>query len=203
MSETGQDDDTTAAIMEATYRALCDHGYPDTSISTITDEFDKSRSLLYYHYENKDELLADFLRYLLDQLEADLQTIEADDPYEEVLAIVERLLPPDIESERFRFYRALFGMRSQAPYVDAYREQFARSDTLILAELTDAVERGIDAGTFQLVDADEVAQFVYATVSGALQRSVTLDDPEMIEHHLTLIESYLQSQVVDREDEPS
>jgi len=203
MSETGQDGDTTAAIMEATYRALCDHGYPDTSISTIADEFDKSRSLLYYHYEDKDELLADFLRYLLDQLEADLQTIEADDPYGEVLAIVERLLPPDIESERFRFQRALLGMRSQAPYVDAYREQFARSDALILAELTDAVERGIDAGTFRPVDADKVAQFVYAAVSGALQRSVTLDDPEMIEHHRTLIESYLQSQVMDREDEPS
>ncbi|PSP70021.1 TetR/AcrR family transcriptional regulator, partial [Halobacteriales archaeon QH_9_66_26] len=65
--DTASRDDTQAAIMDATYRALCEHGYADLTIQTIADEFDKSKSLLYYHYDTKDEILIGLLDYLLGQ----------------------------------------------------------------------------------------------------------------------------------------
>jgi AcrR family transcriptional regulator len=35
-------DDTCEAIMSATYRALCAHGYADLTMQDIADETDKS-----------------------------------------------------------------------------------------------------------------------------------------------------------------
>ena len=39
--------DTQTAIMDATYRALCEHGYSNLTIDKIDAEFEKSKSLLY------------------------------------------------------------------------------------------------------------------------------------------------------------
>ena len=45
--------DSKKEIMEATYEALCKHGYAELSIEKIADEFDKGKSLIYYHYDDK------------------------------------------------------------------------------------------------------------------------------------------------------
>lgn len=71
--------DTREAIVRATYRALCANGYADTTISAIAAEFEKSKSLLYYHYDGKDDLLEEFLRFVLDQLESELAATDATD----------------------------------------------------------------------------------------------------------------------------
>ncbi|VTT87832.1 Transcriptional regulator, TetR family [Halorubrum sp. DM2] len=64
--------DTRQAILGAAFRALCEHGYANVTIQRIGDEFDKSPSLVYHHYDGKDELLIDLLEYLLDQFEASI-----------------------------------------------------------------------------------------------------------------------------------
>jgi AcrR family transcriptional regulator len=62
--------DTREAIMQATYRALRAHGYARLTIQRIGDEFPKSKSLLYHHYDGKDDLLLEFLSYMLDWRES-------------------------------------------------------------------------------------------------------------------------------------
>jgi len=196
MSESDGETDTKAAMMEATYRALCQHGYSNTSISKIASEFDKSKSLLYYHYEDKEELLEDFLHYLLDQLEADLQSIEAETAHEELLSIVDRLLPEDVDEDQMRFRRAMLELRAQAPYHDAYRDQFVRSDELILSTLVEVIERGIDDGEFRPVNSREVADFVYSLTYGAMGRGVPLENPDVIDSTREAVESYLDERLV-------
>lgn len=194
----GDTQDTTAAIMEATYRALCEHGYPETTISKIAQEFEKSQSLLYYHYEDKEELLEDFLEYLLDQLQSELVDIEASDPHDELVSIVERLLPQDIDTEQMRFRRALHEIRSQAPYNEAFRERFRRSDEMIRSKLIETIERGIEVGVFRPVNSQEVADFVYSATLGATDRGVTLGDQAVIDSNRQIIDSYLERTVVSR-----
>jgi AcrR family transcriptional regulator len=196
MKDTDGEPATTDAIMQATYRALCEHGYPETSISKIADEFEKSKSLLYYHYEDKEELLEDFLGYLLEQIETDLDSIEAGTPEEELLAVIERLLPADIDDERMRFMRALLEIRSQAPYHEAYHEQFTRTDDLILSTLVDVIERGIETEDFRAVNSEEMADFLYSTAWGATERGVTLEDTAVIHRNRQAIESYVESQLL-------
>lgn len=65
----GVSSDTEAELVEATYRALCKHGLASLTISGISRESSKSPSLLYYHYDSKDELVATCLDVLLTYVE--------------------------------------------------------------------------------------------------------------------------------------
>lgn len=185
--------DTNEAIMQATYRALCEHGYAGTSISRIADEFPKSKSLLYYHYEDKEELLEDFLRYLLERFESELEGIDDEEPYDHLLAVVEFLLPRGMDDEQLRFRRALLEIRSQAPYHETYHGQLERTDEHVIAELVRAIERGIEDGQFRPVNARRTAEFVYTTAHGAIGRGVTLDDLAVVEAVRESILDYVDS----------
>jgi AcrR family transcriptional regulator len=196
MTDSDGEDDTKVAMMEATYRALCQHGYSDTSISKIAAEFEKSKSLLYYHYDDKEELLEDFLHYMLDQLEADLESIEAETAHDELLSLVDRLLPEDIDDEQMRFRRAVLELRAQAPYHETYREQFARSDELILSTLVDVIERGIENGEFRPVNSRGKAEFIYSLAYGAMERGIPLDDPAILNSARETVVSHLEAQLV-------
>jgi AcrR family transcriptional regulator len=193
MSESSDDLETTDEIMRATYQAVFQHGYSATTISKIADEFDKSKSLIYYHYEDKEQLLGDFLEYLLDELESDLAASDGEDPKSHLLEIVDLLLPSDLEDERFRFQRALLELRAQAPYHESYRHQFERSDDLVVSLLVEAIEWGIEEDVFRAVNSREVAEFVYSAAYGAIERGVTIDDPEVLHEQRSHVESYLET----------
>lgn len=184
---------TEDAIMAATYRALCEHGYAGTTISRIAAEFPKSKSLLYYHYEDKDDLLTDFLAHLLDRLESDLQGKPPQDPPERLDALLEKLAPRDPSDEQVRFFQALLEMRAQTFHEPAYREQFRRTDDLIVAELTETIEEGIEDGTFADVDAERTAAFVLSVLYGALDRSIPLDEPAYVARSRDELDRYVET----------
>ena len=117
MSESSGDGETTDEIMFATYRALFQHGYSATTISSIADEFDKSRSLICYHYEDKAELPGDFLKYLLDELGSDLAASDGENPKSHLLEIVDLLLPGDLEVAEF-VYSISYGAMERRVTVD-------------------------------------------------------------------------------------
>jgi len=196
MSDSTDAESVTEEIMLATYRALCTHGYPNTSIAKIADEFEKSKSLLYYHYDDKEDLLEDFLAFLLDRLETRLDEVDRDDPEEHLLAIIDLLLPPEMDDEDGQFRRAVLEMRSQAPYHEGYRAQFERSDELFLTELVSVVERGIEAEEFRPVNAEEAAEFIFSAANGAVERGVTLGDTDVIERNREIIRGYVESQLL-------
>ncbi len=185
--------------MLATYRALCEHGYAETSIQRIADEFDKSKSLLYYHYEDKEALLADFLTFLLAELRAGLEAVPDDEPRVAMERILDVLLPDPIDDEQFQFRKALVEIRSQAPYHDVYREQVRRSDELIRAGLASTLERGVEDGTFRPVDPDRTAEFVYTTMVGTTHRAVSLADPDLVSQDRKLLDEYLRESVYREE----
>ena len=188
-------DDSSREIMEATYRALCEHGYAATSISKIADEFSKSKSLLYYHYEDKEDLLEDFLGFLLDEFETKVASIEEKEPRERLVAVIDLLVPSNVNEEDMHFRRAVLEIRAQAPYHETYQKQIERSDDLILGEIIDAIELGIDSGAFRSVNARKVAEFIYSTAYGAIERGVTLDDKSVLTDGRQAIDDYVDSQL--------
>jgi AcrR family transcriptional regulator len=48
---------TREAVLRATYEVLCEHGYDGVSMSRIAARADVSKSVLYHHYDGKDDLL--------------------------------------------------------------------------------------------------------------------------------------------------
>jgi AcrR family transcriptional regulator len=172
----GEPTDTKTAIMEATYRALCEHGYADLTIQDIADEFEKSRSLLFYHYDTKEELLVDFLRFLLDWFADDLSANADASPPEQLRGLLERTLPAELDDEGEDFQVAFLELRSQAPYIDEFREQFTRTDEFLYDTIAAYIEAGIEEDAFREVDVDETAAVLVGLVYGTIFIRVSTDD---------------------------
>ncbi|MFB6160105.1 MAG: TetR/AcrR family transcriptional regulator [Haloferacaceae archaeon] len=191
--------DTHEAIRAATYRALCTHGYSDTTIQHIADEFEKSKSLLYYHYEDKEEILTDFMRHLLDRL-ADELDVDEGDPYEDLQALMDCLVPVPMDEEDRRFRRVLFEIRAAASHDERHRELFARSDELVREAFADVIARGVESGQFVDTDPDEAAEFVQTTLLGMMVRGVTLDDDRAMERTRRTLEAYFDRYLLVDDD---
>jgi AcrR family transcriptional regulator len=165
--------------MEATYRALREHGYADLTIKRIADEYGKSTAAVHYYYDTKDELLAAFLDYLLEQFVDSIHGVETTDPEERLELLLDELLVKPQENPDLSI--ALLEMRSQAPYKEAFSERFQQNDKYIRYMLKAVVNHGIDEGVFNDVDADRVTRSLMAIVDGGRTRAVVLDDLEELE----------------------
>lgn len=163
---------TREELMGATYRALCEHGYAALTIQRISDQFPKSRSLLYHHYDSKDELLVDFLSFVLDHLESTTPQ-DDDEPLEALQRLLGYLIPAEPSAEQRQFRRAIIELRAQAATDPEYRAQFSRSTDYFEDRFAAIIERGCQAGVFHPVDADRVATLIVTTVDGAMLREAT------------------------------
>lgn len=172
------DDDTRAAILRATFRALCDHGYANLTIDRIGAEFEKSTSLLYHHYDGKDDLLLEFLDYMLSRLEADPpgQGAAEGSPNETLVDLLDHLLDPDPDETRRSFMRAMVELRAQAAHDPEYRVHFTESDRVFRERFRSLIEAGIAAGEYESVDPDQVARTLVTVVNGSFVESVTTED---------------------------
>jgi len=169
----------TEAIMEATYRVLCEHGYADLTIQRIADEYGKSTAAVHYYYDTKDELLAAFLDYILKRFVDGIQDIETTDPEERLNRLLDRML---LNSQgNSGLSTALLEMRSQAPYKEEFRDRFRQNDEHIRYQLKAVINHGIDEGVFNDVDASHVTRSLATLVDGARTRAVVLDDAEELE----------------------
>ncbi|PSP72907.1 TetR/AcrR family transcriptional regulator [Halobacteriales archaeon QS_3_64_16] len=188
--------DTQTAIMEATYRALCEHGYADLTIDTINAEFEKSKSLLYYHYDDKDEILLNLLGYLLDQFTVEEAVDLDDDPDIQLRTFVEWLLPWTIDDNERELQIALLELRSQALSDEAYSEQFTRADALLKGTIVDLIEEGIEEEIFRAVNADRAAEHVLSTINGAMVRRHTAEDESAVRTTRKGLEEYIESYLI-------
>jgi len=175
----GERPDTRTAIMEATYDAVCEHGYADLTMQDIADEFDKTKAVLHYHYDTKEDLLVAFLDYLLDRF---LETVEAetgDDPEGRLVALVDALLLGTHEgrsaADHWEFHTALLEVRAQASRNDAFREQLTTNYRFVADTVAAVIEDGVERGAFRPVDPDRTATWLLATINGARLHQVTLD----------------------------
>jgi AcrR family transcriptional regulator len=168
-------DDTCAAIMKATYDALCEHGYAELTIQRIGDEFPKSKSLVYHHYDGKDELLLDLLEFMLDRFETSVPRHEYADAAAHLEAILDHVVPDALDDDRREFISAIVELRAQAAHDSAYNEHFTRHIQFFHERFVTVVERGIEEGVFRDVDPERVAAFLLTTVEGAMLQRVTVD----------------------------
>ncbi len=166
--------DTRQELMGATYCALCEHGYAELTIQRISDQFPKSKSLLYHHYDSKDELLVEFLSFVLEHLESTIPE-DDDEPLEALESLLDHLLPTDPSAEQQQFIRAIVELRAQAASTPAYQTQFTRSTECIQNRLVAIINRGQNQGVFRPLEADQLAAFVVATIDGAMIQQATTD----------------------------
>ena len=191
-------DDSAEEIMEATYRALCEHGYAELTMQRIADESERSKAALHYHYDTKEALLRSFLDYLLERFERRVADSDDAAPRERLDAFLDAIFDTDT-SEGTGFATALLEIKAQAPYNDAYRERLLEWDHAMRATVADAIRDGVQSGAFREVDPERVARFVATTINGAHVRQVALE--EDLGATRELLEAYLDRTLSPGEDD--
>ena len=186
---------TREEILAATYRALCEHGYADLTISRIGEEFEKSPSLIYHHYESKDELVLECLEFMLDRFEH-RATDDVDQPRERLEEFFEWVLEPNVRTERQQFIALLVELRSLASRDEDYRQHFLRSDHVFEQYLSDLIYSGIEQGEFRECDPERVAACIVTTLAGVMLRRSTHDpDSAWLKDVRREVHAYLELRV--------
>ncbi|WP_251343842.1 TetR/AcrR family transcriptional regulator [Haloplanus halophilus] len=188
--------DTRAAIMRATYEALIEHGYENLTIQRIGDEFPKSKSLIYQHYDGKDEVLVALLEFLLDHLKSQMPQPTTEDADDCLRTVLDFVLAPDRDAERAELTDVMVELRGQSPHNRVFREYFSANDRTFRRDLAAIVDRGIDEGVYRPVDPDVVAEFVLTVMSGATVRRATTDEAVDVADVRRELDAYLEARVL-------
>lgn len=187
-------DDTHTALMRATYDALCKHGYAGLTIQRIGDEFPKSKSLLYQHYDGKDELLEAFLGFMVEHFETKAERpIDAEtSALEQLQTFLDHLLDPAHDE----FMCAMLELRAQVAHNENYRNQFMKTDQIFHEHLTAVIRSGIEQDAFRDVDADQMAELLLTTFHGALLRQVTTENSEWMQAVGNELDEFIHSRLL-------
>ncbi|SNR54797.1 TetR/AcrR family transcriptional regulator [Halorubrum vacuolatum] len=165
---------TTDEIMDGVYRALCAHGYGGLTMQKVADECAKSKSLLHYHYDTKEDLLVTFLERAISDFERRVAARADRPPAAQLMEIVCWFVFESDETDRESFHIGLLELRSQGPFNERIHEQLVRSDQLLRGTIADILTDGIAAGVFREVDVERTAALLVATLDGARTRQITM-----------------------------
>jgi AcrR family transcriptional regulator len=73
---------STDNLFQATKQMLLAHGYEGFSFSLLADQLEISRGAIYKYYDNKEELITDYMLYEMEQFLAELKDIESVDGFD-------------------------------------------------------------------------------------------------------------------------
>ncbi|WP_153952518.1 TetR/AcrR family transcriptional regulator [Halosegnis longus] len=169
------DPDSREQIMQAAFEALATHGYADLTVARIADEFTKSKSLLYYHYDGKDDILRSLLDYATDQFLATLDAESTDDPAANLREFVDQLLPESPSEDALTGRRVILELRGEAVGNPDFRATFTAMDDRLRDRVTAEIEAGVERGRFAVADPETAATDLTMLLNGALLESATTD----------------------------
>lgn len=165
-------EDATDELMAATCRALCRQGYADLTIQNIADEFEKGKSLIYYHYDDKEDLMVSFLEEMAEEIEEHIDD-GSDDPesaLEEFLELGLGLADEGIWELR----KALLEVQSAAPYNPEFAERFREIHAALQDRLAEILRQN-DVGA-----PSETAEMILYTMEGAVGMKLAEDDRDAL-----------------------
>jgi AcrR family transcriptional regulator len=177
-------EETYEALMAATYRALCEHGYDDLTMRDISAEFEKSRALIHYHYDSKADLLAAVFEWMVDRYEE--RMLEGVATAEDPEAMLERFVdlslsgPADPSFDHWAFFTALLEFRSRAHRDERIRAALMASYDRAVGIVRAILEDGIERGVFREVDAEAAAHFLFLATDAVRVRRITNGDPDAV-----------------------
>jgi AcrR family transcriptional regulator len=167
--------DTKQEILEATQRALIEHGYSGLSTEKVADELGRSQSLVHYHYETKDDLLAAFVEFYSERFRGMLSTIEDRAPGERLAAFVALMAGNAAVPEVRSLNLAMYELQADAVRKPVVQEALTGYHETLTDFLVETIEEGISAGVFADEDPRRMADLLLSTLDGALLQQYTLD----------------------------
>ncbi|THE64217.1 TetR/AcrR family transcriptional regulator [Salinadaptatus halalkaliphilus] len=189
---------STEEIFRATYLVLRDHGYAGVSIQRIADRTSLSKSTIYYHFDDKYDLLMQFseelLTWYIDQLVVDHEG-DARASLDRLLDLL--LLGETADGVCFEsvfapgYVATIMEMRAQAVRNPEMREYVSRTDAMIRNHFEALLEAGMDDGSIREIDSETVASMLFLLFEGALLLRSCEDDVEWLTAVRKPVDSYL------------
>ncbi len=175
--------------MDATYVALCKHGYADLSIQKIADESEKGKSLIYYHYEDKEDLMLAFLDHMEDHIRNNHKELEGTVPEERLDQFLNMSLGVEDE-EKWEFHKAFLEIRSQAPKNQKFTKKFRKIDALVIDNMAEMLD------SLEIEEPKKVAEILASCIEGAVMRKVSTDDREGLKKLKNSIKGIVEQHIV-------
>ncbi|MFB6159098.1 MAG: TetR/AcrR family transcriptional regulator [Candidatus Nanohalobium sp.] len=178
-------------IMDATCTALARHGYAETSIQDIADETGKSKSLIYHHFEDKEDLMLSFLEYLTEEIKQEyLVQDDSKTPEEQINEVIDAAIGIDGEKE-WELRKSLFELRSTAAENLEFQEKFRKIDDMVKHRIQEIIQQ---TGAEQ---PENRAEIITSVLEGAASRKITTGDRKGLEKLKKSIEKMVECKIFE------
>jgi AcrR family transcriptional regulator len=171
-------------ILEATRGVVLEKGFGGTRIKDVADALGVSTGLVHYHFESKDELLAETMRYAAD---ADIRRLEktvaaGSDPIERLDRVLREYLPGP-RDQSWTLWIDAWGEALRSPTLKEISEEL---DAAWVSLLERVIRDGVTARRFRTSDPAGVAWRLAALMDGLGLQVVlhkgTMSRARMLEH---------------------
>lgn len=158
-------------LIRATIRSVAKNGLADTTMSTVAREAGLSQGIINLHFQSKDRLLVETLRYIADEYKTSWEKAldgAGPSPAERLAALVEvDFNMPVCDRNKLAVWFAFWGESKSRP---TYRKLCATRDIQYRKELGALCQLLIEEGGYQGLDA-----MVLATGLSAMAEGLWLD----------------------------
>ena len=164
-------------LIEATIETIADRGFSRTTTSDVAKHAGLSHGLVNFHFENKEKLLSETLRFLAEEYRQNWVAALAevgDDPAEQLDAMIRADFNPAIcTSSRLSAWSAFWGEAQSRPL---YQEQCGSNDAEYNATLERICARLL-AGNRRAMSAERVSRVLRVTSEGVWLDMMTMNAP--------------------------
>ena len=154
-------------LIQATIRSVASNGLSDTTMATVSREAGLSQGIINLHFQSKDRLLVETLRFLSEQYRSAWEKAVAnagDAPADKLAAMVATDFKPLVcDRNKLAVWFAFWGESKSRP---TYRKICALRDMAYRAEMVQVCKELVEAGGYQDIDASSVAAGLSAMTSG-------------------------------------
>lgn len=179
-------------LIQATIRSVAKNGLSDTTMATVSKEAGLSQGIINLHFQSKDRLLVETLRFLSEQYRETWEKAiskAGDAPADKLSAMVAiDFKPPVCDRNKLAVWFAFWGESKSRP---TYRKICATRDLAYRVEMVHVCEELVEEGGYEGVDARTVAAGLSAMTSGLWLDLLTNPRSMTLERARQICRSYL------------
>jgi TetR/AcrR family transcriptional repressor of bet genes len=154
-------------LIQATIRSVARNGLSDTTMATVSSEAGLSQGIINLHFQSKDRLLIETLRYIAEEYRVAWEkAVEGagSSPAEQLAALVAvDFKAPVCDRNKLAVWFAFWGESKSRP---TYRKICALRDLAYRNEMVQICKQLIEEGGYENLDANTVAAGLSAMTSG-------------------------------------
>jgi len=154
-------------LINATIKCISNKGLGSTTLADVAKEAGLSQGIVNLHFDSKDNLLAETLRYLAEEYDEHFMRVfekQPDDAATRLLALMEMdLKPPVCDRQKLAVWFSFWG---EVKAVPTYQKICAARDEKYDAVMRELAEAVIDDGGYDSLDAQAVVDVLSSMTDG-------------------------------------